>query len=273
MPYYSYIPGPPLSAFVDSLWYSEGRDAPRRRERVLPSGTIQLIINLSEDRLRQYDRRDQDRSESFGGGLVCGARSEFVVIESPDRMTLIGAAFKPVAGSAFLGMPASELHNASTPLDALWGFRASSLRDRLLESETVGARFQVLEAALTALILRRPPGHPAVEFALKMLQRSSHTGTIGGVTDQVGLSPKRFIQVFSEQVGLTPKLFARVRRFQNVLGTIGGPKQIDWTAVALDCGYFDQAHFIHDFRAFAGLSPTRYLAQRSEHQNHVALID
>ena len=93
------------------------------------------------------------------------------------------------------------------------------------------------------------------------------------MTERIGLSPRRFIQVFREEVGLTPKLFCRIRRFQEVLGLIGRGQHVEWAEVALACGYFDQAHFIHDFRAFSGLNPKAYLAHRGEHLNHVPLCD
>ena len=98
-----------------------------------------------------------------------------------------------------------------------------------------------------------------------------HTRTILEVTDRVGLSPRWFIQVFREEVGLTPKLFCRVRRFQEVVRLIENREQVEWAEVALGAGYFDQAHFIRDFRAFSGLTPTAYLAQRGERLNHVPL--
>jgi len=92
------------------------------------------------------------------------------------------------------------------------------------------------------------------------------------VTAQIGLSSRRFIEIFRNQVGLTPKLYCRIRRFQRVLAAIDDASDVDWTGVALKCGYFDQAHFIHDFRAFSGVSPTMYLRHRT-HRNHVAVHD
>jgi AraC-like DNA-binding protein len=72
-------------------------------------------------------------------------------------------------------------------------------------------------------------------------------------------------------VGLAPKLFCRVRRFQKVVRMISAGQPVDWAEVALTCGYFDQAHFIHDFRAFSGINPTSYLADYIEHLNHVPI--
>jgi AraC-like DNA-binding protein len=100
-----------------------------------------------------------------------------------------------------------------------------------------------------------------------------HATTVAAVTDQIGLSAKRFIQAFRDETGFTPKVFCRIRRFQQALNRMSGCKSVEWADVALDCGYFDQAHFIHDFRAFSGINPTSYLAHQTPHRNHVPLID
>jgi AraC-like DNA-binding protein len=92
------------------------------------------------------------------------------------------------------------------------------------------------------------------------------------VTDAIGLSAKRFIERFTIQVGLTPKRCCRIRRFQRAVTMANGGGRVEWTRVVLDCGYFDQAHFIHDFRSFAGLTPTYYQTARTAFQNHVKLL-
>jgi AraC-like DNA-binding protein len=78
----------------------------------------------------------------------------------------------------------------------------------------------------------------------------------------LGLSHKHFISEFRREVGLTPKLFCRVRRFQQVLAQIHSRACVSWTDVAYNCGYFDQAHFINDFRLFAGVNPSTYLREQ-----------
>jgi AraC-like DNA-binding protein len=72
---------------------------------------------------------------------------------------------------------------------------------------------------------------------------------------------------------MTPKLYCRIQRFQHVLRLIHRRQVIDWANVALSCGYYGQSHFVRDFRAFAGLSPTAYLQARTDHLNHVPLVD
>jgi transcriptional regulator GlxA family with amidase domain len=77
------------------------------------------------------------------------------------------------------------------------------------------------------------------------------------------LSTRRFLDLFQREIGLSPKAFSRMRRFAAALDSIAATQDVDWTDVALSCGYFDQAHFNHDFRAFCGVSPSEYLRSRA----------
>lgn len=267
---HTYIPQPPLSDFVAKFWLYEGDDPAHARERLLPTGTMDLVINLRDDTERVYDRQNHDRFQSFCGPLICGPHSEFFVIDTASQASVMGVHFKPGGAFPFFKAPAAELHNIHLSLDTLWGAEAGYLREQMLEAKTVEAKFRRLEQSLLAHTTRPLARHPAVCFALKELQ-SLPTRPISDVTGQIGLSQRRFIQVFNEEVGLTPKLYCRVRRFQQVLHLIKQEQQVEWADVASTCGYFDQAHFIHDFRAFSGLNPTTYLAQRSAHLYHVPL--
>lgn len=271
MVFLAYIPRPPLSKFVELLWHYEGGDPPHEKERVLPTGTMEMVINLRDDPLRVYDGEYHDRFRSFRGSLVCGAHSGFFVIDTAGQACVMGVAFKPGGAFPFLGLPACELRDAHVSLETLWGTRAVELRDRLLEARTLEVKFRVLEQTLLARATRPLMRHPAVAFALEEFGDASHARLVSDVTGRIGLSQRRFIQVFSEEVGLTPKLFCRIQRFQEALRLIGGRQRVEWADVALGCGYFDQAHFIHDFRAFSGLTPTDYLTHRGEHPNHFAL--
>jgi AraC-like DNA-binding protein len=254
----SYIPSWPLSDFVDLLWLCEGEAPAHARERVLPTGTVEMVIPLQDD---------------SGGPLICGPYSEFFVIETAQKASIMGVHFKPGGAFPFLPLPAGELHNANVALDTFWGTHACQLHDRLREARTPAARFRILEQSLLARAARPLARHPAFAFALKEFQDVRQPHTVAEVTKHLGFSPRRFIQTFTDEVGLTPKLFCRIHRFQEVLRLIDKNQRFDWANVALACGYYDQAHFIHDFRAFSGLNPTTYLRDRGEHFNHVPLAD
>ena len=274
MPVYrTYCPQPPLAEFVDLIWLYEGFEQTHTREYRLPDGSMELIINLHDDTIPVYDRQNTDQFQTFRGSVISGAHSESFIIDTASLTSVMGVHFKPGGAFPFFKLPASELHNAHVSLQTVWGAAVDDLREQLLEAETLEIRSCILEQALLARLARPLVGHPAVAFALKEFQEVPHTRTISDVSERIGLSSRRFIQVFHEEVGLTPKLFCRVQRFQEVLRRIGREQQVEWVDIALTCGYFDQAHFIHDFRAISGLNPGAYLLNRSEHLNHVPLYD
>jgi AraC-like DNA-binding protein len=270
-----HIPRPPLSEFVRLLWLYDGYSQPHAKERALPTGQMQLIVNLLEDRSCMFDREDTGRERTFRGAIVSGAHSEYQVIPTAAQSYIMGACFQAGGAFPFLRMPASELCETTVSLEALWGCAdAAELRERLLAARTHQARFQILEQVLLTELLRQDAGpNAAVRFALGRFACAPQTASIGGVTERTGLSAKRFIQAFRDATGFTPKLFCRILRFQRALECIEESRNVEWTRVALDCGYFDQAHFIHDFRAFSGINPSTYLAHRTPHRNHVPLPD
>lgn len=272
MNYHHRVPQPPLDACVESIWVCRNEPGPQALERILPSGAAQLIVNLKEDETRLYDPEFPHRSVATSGSVLSGVRRSFQVIDTSEQEYVAGVAFRPGGTVPFMRMPAHEASDADIPLEAIWGFRRTAdLRDRLLESASSDAQLDVLEAAL--LEMWTPvSSHRAVAFALTAFDRSPLTTSVAGVTDAIGLSAKRFIERFKVEVGMTPKHYTRVRRFQRVLTLVNRGRRVDWTQVALDCGYFDQAHFIHDFRSFAGLTPTAYQSARTAFQNHVKFL-
>ncbi len=205
--------------------------------------------------------------------MISGAHSQFSLIDATGQSSMMGVHFKPGGAFPFLPLPAAELHNEVVDLDILWGAVAIDLREQLLEARTPESRFHILEQFLLARLAPSRTGHSAVPLALKALQNASHLPTIATVTEQIGISQTRFIQVFRETVGLTPKQFSRIQRFQEVLRLLERGEPGHWAEIALDCGYFDQAHFNHDFQEFAGLAPGAYFSLRGEHRNHIPLPD
>jgi AraC-like DNA-binding protein len=155
-------------------------------------------------------------------------------------------------------MPASEFENYAVPLRDVWRQPAEELRQRLLEATSVREMFRAAEIVLLGQVARSLELHRAVRFSLWSCDATGGNTTTAELSRKVGLSERRYIEVFRTQVGLTPKAFCRVRRFQNVFRLIHPAGEVDWAQVALENGYCDQAHFIHDFREFSGLTPTQY---------------
>jgi AraC-like DNA-binding protein len=272
--YRPYTPSPPLDRFVDCFWLYG--DAPtHRRERILPRGTLELVVNLGDDALLVYDPARPDLCRRFSGALVSGTYAQSFVVDAAQQGSIIGVHFKPGGAFPFLGPPAAELAHQHVDLQALWGPAARELRERLCEARTPGEGFHLLEEALLAHLCRDLDHHGAVWAGLETFAREAGPRRVLDVAASVGLSQRRFIQVFSAEVGLPPKLFSRVLRFQRARLRADVRQAPDWARLALAAGYFDQSHLIRDFLAFSGLSPADYLHQRSSSVkvNHVPVLE
>jgi AraC-like DNA-binding protein len=252
-----------LADFVDNFWLYEGYQAEHVNERILPTGTMELVINLRENELRIYDAEQPNRCSRFSGAVVSGAYWKGFVSDTEEEAFIMGIHFKPGGAFPFLGVPADELADMHVDLEMLWGSSAGRLRERLYEASTAKERFHLLEEDLIDHLFRSMEHHYAVSAALEVIA-SQVDATVRDIAKNLGLSERRFIQVFKSEVGVTPKLFSRVQRFQRARANIHRQEETpDWAGIALECGYFDQSHLIRDFQEFSGMSPAAYLRQYS----------
>jgi AraC-like DNA-binding protein len=172
---------------------------------------------------------------------------------------IIGVHFKPGGAFPFLGLPAGDLADTHVDLETLWGPSASRLRERLCEARSSAERFQLLQEALLSRLDRGVEQHYAVSAALEIFGKNKAGPIVREAAKYIGLSQRRFIQVFKAEVGMTPKLFRRIQRFQQTRTFIQQNPSLNWADLALEFGYFDQSHLIREFLEFSGLSPTDYL--------------
>lgn len=266
MPLVSRSPSPALAPFVASIWRFRGRFG-HAYERVLPTGTMQLLVNLHEDEMRLYPGDGDTVVHRLRGAIVCGAHTKYIAIDTDEQRDIVGINFRPGGAFPFVAAPA-DATETYVELDALWGRTGALLRERLLAAADTEAILRTFEAALLAQAIKPLEPDPTVLFAVSSFGRGIG---VTQVTKQLGMTSARFIRHFSKIVGLTPKRFARVLRFHRVLDVASQGRRIDWARVAVECGYFDQAHLIHEFREFSGMNPTAYRPRSHVDSTHVPL--
>jgi AraC-like DNA-binding protein len=270
--YFVHRPAPPLAGVVDYFWSLS--DVPSHsRELVIPSGTIEIVFPLHDVEI-PIDKlvTTGEQSRRLRGGVVSGAYSRAFAVETRVHASIVGVHLKPGGAASLLGISAGELANTHVELEALWGRRSVELRDRLCEAANSSQRFRILEQALIGSLSRSPGVRREVAFALDKL--CAPGVEVGDVARHVQLSHRRFIELFTEQVGMTPKRYARVQRLQRALRLVTAQGAPAWAHVALDCGYFDQAHLCRDWVELTGSSPTEFLLRLRNvpvKDNHVAL--
>jgi AraC-like DNA-binding protein len=233
---------------VKRLWYFEGEPS-TELARVFPTGASQLLLNLHADALRFYPEANRSSFESMGPCAVSGCYTRPFAIEVDEQRRMVGVTFEPGGARPFFGVPAQELRDAHVALPDLW-ISGRAVRDELEEASEPEAILSKLEEMLASRFGADFEPDPAIEWAIQQL---GHGVRVGAVVEKLGLTPRRFIQRFEERVGLKPKMFERISRFQRALAS---PRNDGWAALAAEVGYADQAHFIRDFKEFAGVTPS-----------------
>lgn len=252
-------PRPPLSAFVESLWFAQGQ-VPYRRERILPNGRPVLIINLGSP-FRTSIGASGSGERIDREAWIVGTLSEYLTNEPLRETNVVGAVFHPWGLGSLFGLPTSEMADRTEAADAVCGRRIAFLREHLGEEPSASGKLAIMEAGLSSC-LAMPEDHTLAiaAFAARRLEGTARPG-IGCLSDEMGISRKHLNVVFKRHVGLSPKAFSRVCRLRHALQALANGEP-SLGELALDHGYYDQAHFNHDFAAFSGLPPTAYLDRR-----------
>jgi AraC-like DNA-binding protein len=253
-----------LAPFVDRLGYYE-TDEPRGRELVLPTGAVALLVNLSTDRARWYDGDGLATVHTAHGAAVLSPAAGRIGADVAEWHTGAFVSFRPGGAYPFLGVPLSAMDEPLVALDAMWGRSAAVLQERLMEARTPDTILSTLETALLAQVTSRFHPDHAVGAAAAAL---AHGATVTAAADQVGLTDRTLRRRFAERVGLSPKRYARVLRLRRLLGVVSASSEVDWARAAVECGYFDQAHLINEFRALTGMTPSAYRPRSISCRNH-----
>jgi AraC-like DNA-binding protein len=269
--YLERIPGAPLAHYIRSLWYAKATDVAHRRERVLPNGCTQIIVNLARDYVLDCPESGVDCR--LAAALVVGARSVYEIVDTSDMADLIGIVFAPGGFTPFAGDSADLFSNRSFALECIWGKDADELRDRLLGLAGPKERLDCTERFLCKRFgdqVRTRGRSRQVNFALRYFAELPSVASVRETARQIGWSERKFSQMFREEVGLTPKVWCRVQRFQRAVRQLHAGVEVRWAELALDCGYYDQSHFANEFRAFSGVDISTYSARRTMWANHIS---
>jgi AraC-like DNA-binding protein len=257
--YVSRVPCPPLDGLIDDLYYLDG--TPPYSRLILPAAPAPLlIVNLGAPFLIRGGTTVE--VAEYADGCVVTIPTRAWEVAYPLRTRSVGVHFKPWGLAPFLPMPAADLCDQPTTVGHIWGKPASDgLRGELTLADPPYEMLMLLEADL----MRRLQTIDGLDLVRQMSSAIAATGgtvPISDISVATRASSTYLAKRFKAVVGVTPKRLARSYRFTSTVLALDVAAPIDWTEVAADAGYFDQAHFVREFREFSGLTPTRYVEVR-----------
>lgn len=245
--FFACSPSPALATYVQRFWWLEGDLASAVDEQMLhPDGGSGLIFNFADPLLFNGNpQRPQ--------ALVVGPQLSSMRLQLPGQVRLMGVRFRPGMGAVFLGVGLHELtgiNGAEEPKPAIAG-----LVEQLADLPR-SAQQALVERHLMACLSDHVQRHAPVQQLLTQIAATEGRTLLTDLLKTVPLGQRQLERLFRYQVGLTPKQFSRIQRIARVRHELrAGDPLLD---IALACGYSDQAHFIHDFRAVVGMTPGQY---------------
>jgi AraC-like DNA-binding protein len=207
--------------------------------------------------VRVYDYGSTTRAAGHPGGFVAGLDERFAITEHDGFQQGIQVNLTPLGARRLFGRPMSELRGLVASSRDLLPPRYRSLAEHIAELRHWDARFDLVEEMLEERMLRTVVDQDVVAWAVRRIEESGGAVEVRTLARELGYSRKHVIAMFHDQVGVPPKLLARLVRFDRLARHIrrGGPGT--WAELALDFGYYDQAHLVREVKAFTGFTPTQ----------------
>lgn len=258
MHYEEILPSLHLRNYVKCFWVLEQFDdsLPCSAETVLPDGSMEMVFNLA-DRFRRY--HSNGKIEIQPSAIIVGQMRQAIQIKPLGKINLFGIRFQTIGAYHFFRFSMDELTDKIERLDLVCEVADKYLEEQINESLTTQERIGIVENFLTKKIAKKESTNKATEVTIEKIIENSGLISVREIAKEVGLSQRQLERHFLQKVGVSPKFFSRMIRLKSILQSLQSQQNHNLSNLALSFGYYDQAHFTHEFKEFAGKSPGEFL--------------
>lgn len=262
MKYFTILPSADLARYVRFFWVLEHdlADSEPYFHRTMADGCAEMVFHF-KGRFDEILKTEQSEL-SFRSGIH-GQSQSFRRFRIGEDFGIFGVYLYPFAIPALFGIPAAELSNQMPDITTFLGQAGTELEERVMLAPDHTGRIHIVSEFLRKRIRSHEVHEPAVFSVISDVIRSHGLAKIPDLAAQSFLSTRQFERKFLAFSGFTPKLFSRIIRFHSALNEYGN-RDKSLTEIAYECGYYDQSHFIHDFKAFSGEHPKTYFSGNAE---------
>jgi AraC-like DNA-binding protein len=231
-------------------------------QRIIPDGRPELILNFGNP----FESLTKGVWNSQPGCFFVGQITGPLLLRPSGPAGMLGIDFRPHGAASLLGLPICELTDSAIALEDL-SRRLFRELERVRDLSSLTQALTALDPALCAFAEQSRIDDDPVSWAVREIERSSGMMSVRDVADRIGWSTRQLQRRFKDSVGISPKLFERMQRFQRVFRVMEDATS-NWVDVSIDCGHYDQAHLIRDFREFSGKTPTALLDKEIDLVKH-----
>lgn len=240
----------PSPLLANHVWfYSIFEPRGEEVERVTPGGSISIEIQLDPDKAKKENI------------LILSRFTKPRFVRPSDLGKYFVIAFYPWAVRPFLNVPLSKVTDKKVPLEDIFGPEIKLLHEQIMNVGDEKEIIPIVENYLIKTLYDPAKNDTLVAEAVRHILKSRGLVTVQELARVYNLSVRRLQQRFNETIGVTPKVYSRVTKFQHTLSLMRDGRAKNLTEITYLSGYFDQAHFIHDFQSFSGTSPQKYRSE------------
>ncbi len=262
MIYREFKPQEQLRDFVKCIYFFESSGLDATEDTVFPGGTPEIIFNLGNGLWKTKERSAFVQTPSIE---LWGQLTKPLPVQSEGKNTMLGIRFHPYGLASFFNVAAFEFSDRVVEAGAVLGRTIEKIREQLLNTSSLIQRIELINRFLLERFVKRIQGSNHVNLISQVareLQQEKRTEKIKSIASQYGVTPRYLQKLFLDHVGVTPKVLQKINRFQSTLACLS-QEESSLTDIAYSCGYFDQSHFIREFKSFTGVSPSKYLPSSS----------
>ncbi|MCJ8292342.1 MAG: AraC family transcriptional regulator [Crocinitomicaceae bacterium] len=262
MDYQTYEPHIDLKSLISCYWTLEvPAESDAQRQRIIPDGTIEMAFILGDD-IKRYTSENEFIIQPRA--MVLGQTIEPFYIEPTGYVNTFAIRFYPYGFANFVTMPLKDFANKETPLELLFGEKtANKLEQKIIKATNSSERIEIIENFLLDKLNKKTTIDNIVKTTVDALLATNGSASISTILKE-DLSKRRQLERnFKKQIGVSPKQLGKVIRLQTALKMLLNKETENLTEIAYESKYFDQAHFIKDFKEFTGINPKEFLGNEN----------
>ncbi|MGC3945657.1 MAG: helix-turn-helix transcriptional regulator [Chryseolinea sp.] len=262
MNYQEYIPSEALRSYVKCYYVFEADGQQIINDNAFATGCVEVMFNLHGS---QWETEVKGQFIQTSRMELWGQIVKPMPLRLAGKSQMLGIRFHPFGASLFLNDDVSLFNDQVVDLRSLMGTALDDLYQQLQDTPHIAGRINLLETFLhnrLSLFEKRRDKSTLVKMVMNELTRDDFFDNIDNVAARYGITSRYLQKIFLQHTGLTPKLFSKINRFQKSLVLVG-KSDLSLTSIAYQSGYFDQSHFIREFRAFTGNTPSRFDGENS----------
>lgn len=261
MEYIEYKPHPLLSEYIECFWATDVYNtiSSREIESFLPDGNIELVFNFGDSHIEFKN----GKKVLMGGSHISGIQSKSTHVILPKRLKYFCVRFKPGGSYPFFGIPAHLFSNAHYSLDTFFGREYTLLEEQVYEAPDHTARIDLIEHFLLKKLQNTKfvkDYHFVKSFTQHLFRDTSPR--ISQLSRQFHTNYKTVERKFKKITGLSPSELAKIKRVNNAVQFMYSSHTVSLTETAYACGYYDQSHFIREFKQTTDLTPREFLKKK-----------